>query len=364
MGSAVANVTFGALATGHPISVPIVGADEQEVVSPTTNPVDAALSYFDILGNGAGWAPLGKIFTVYPDDRAFTPPYGYGVAFGTWVTTLRIGDVALVTEPGEFFGSIREALSKGIHAPDGVFVVGAAQDFLGYEYPVSTTPFTSLGGDEFIFGPSATLGDQVVTAGETEAGRLGFNVDPTSNAETTALEQDYTRIATTGVYLLPSVQGGDLDARTGTFTPSFLAAADPPRTTMTCDNPALLFTPPGCPLADPPLSRFAWRFGDGATATTATEGRARASFSPFVRHSFAAPGRYRVSVAVSAAGSTGTVSLPMTVNPAPRASISRAGNRAVAVLTGGDGQQLFDRWPLPDGSTAYGATVPLPRSGL
>src|SRR5439155_4920711 len=150
-------VTYRALATVRPVTVGRVAAAEQEVVAPVTKPADAALGYGDVVGDGEGWEPVGKIFTVYPDDRAIVPPYGYGAAIGTWVTTVRIGDLALVSEPGELFGSIRDALAKGIHAPDGVFVVGAAQDFLGYEYPVYVTPFTNLGGDELIFGPSATL---------------------------------------------------------------------------------------------------------------------------------------------------------------------------------------------------------------
>ncbi|MHB8512066.1 MAG: PKD domain-containing protein [Actinomycetota bacterium] len=363
MGSAVANETFGALATGHLITTDFVGGADRHVVSVATNPADLALGYLNVAGDGEDWSPVGQTLTIYPDDRSLAPPYAYGVAFGTWVTTVRIGDLALVSEPGEYFGSIREALSKGIHAPDGVFVIGAAQDFLGYEYPAYDTPFTNMGGDELIFGPSVTLGDQTVTAGELEAKKLGFDVNPLSNAETTALENDYTALTRTGVYMLPSVVNGDLDASTGTFTPTLLAAADPAWASMTCDNPALLFTPPGCPLTDPSLGPFMWDFGDGASAQTPAEGKARASFSPFVDHSYQAPGVYQASVSVSAGGSTDQATLPITVNPTLHATISIASNRAVAEMQGGDGHQLFDVWTLPDGSHAYGASVPAPQSG-
>jgi hypothetical protein len=362
MGSAVANEVFAALAHGRPITDGTVAGAEQNVVSPVTNPADSALSVLDAGDDGADWAPAGNIFTVWPDDRAFTPPYGYGAAVGTPVTTLRIGDVALVSEPGEFIGSIRDALSRGIHAPGGVFVVGAAQDFLGYEYPAYVTPFTNLGGDELIFGPSATLGDQTVTAGETEARSLGFPVDLTSNAETTALDQDYARMAQTGVWLLPSVTSGDLGP-SGTFSPTLLAAADPARARMGCDNPALLFTPPGCPDTDPALGPFSWRFGDGTTAVTPVQGRARASFSPFVAHAYHRPGVYEVTVSATAGGSTDAMTLPITVYPALQAVIVRHGGSATAVMRGGDGHLLFAVWTLPDGSHAFGPTARLPRHG-
>ena len=132
---------------------------------------------------------------------------------------------------------------------------------------------------------------------------------------------------------------------------------------MVCDNPALLFTPPGCPLGDPPLGPFAWRFGDGSARQTPTEGKARASFSPYVVHAFDTPGTYRVSVSVAAGGSADVVTLPIRVYPALAARIARHGNEAAAVMVGGDGHNLFDRWLLPDGSAAYGPVVTLPPSG-
>jgi hypothetical protein len=360
MGQAVAGQTFGALAGGRLLTDATVGGAEQYVVSPVTGPAAAALTY----GGAAQdeWAPITSLTTIYPADRSLTPPYAYGAALGTWVTALRVGGLALVSEPGEFFGSIRDAWTHGIHAPDGVFVLGAAQDFLGYEYPAYVTPFTNLGGDEFIFGPSVTLGDQVVSAGETAAGQLGFAVDPTSNAEMTVLDQRYAAVASTGAYLLPSVVSGDLDA-SGHFSPTLLAAGSPPRTTQTCDNPALLYSPPGCPLGDPAIGPFNWSFGDGSRAATGAEGRARAWFSPFVRHAYSKPGTYPVSVSVTSNGSTDTVTVPVAVHPRLRADILAGVSTAMARVSGGDGHVLIQRWDLPDGSQRYGPSVPRPRIG-
>ncbi|MHB8449064.1 MAG: PKD domain-containing protein [Mycobacteriales bacterium] len=358
LGQAVAGASFLALAGGRVMSDATVAGDTQYLISPVTGPAVAGLTYGGVVDNGAPWAPITALTNIYPADRSVLPPYAYGAALGTWVTALRIGGLALVSEPGEFFGSIRAAWAAGIHAPDGVFAIGAAQDFLGYEYPIYVTPFTLLGGDELIFGPSATLGDQVVSAGERAAGQLGFAVNPTSNAEMSALDQHYARVAATGAYLLPSVTAGDLDAA-GRFTPTLLAAGAPPRTSQTCDNPALLYSPPGCPLSDPGIGPFQWRFGDGTSLATPAQGRARAYFSPFVRHSYDRPGIYQVSVSVSSDGSTDAVSLPVTVYPRLEVAAIRSGDRLTARVSGGDGRVLVERWSLPGRPAVYGPSVSL-----
>ena len=361
MGRAVANVTLDALAHAKPLTSNIIGGAEQYVVSPAPNPAVVGLTYgepAEETDNGAPWAPVAGLTGIYPADRANTPPYAYGGAVGTWVTALRIGNVALMSEPGEFFGSIHEAWSSGIHAPGGVFVVGAAQDFLGYEYPVYVTPFTFYGGDELIFGPSPTLGDQVVTAGEQAAQQLGFPANLTANAETTALDQQYAKVVSSGAYLLPSNVTGDLDPASGGFTPVLVAAGSAARTATTCTNPALLFTPPGCRLPPPAVGPFHWTFGDGTRLTTEVQGVSRASYSPFVRHTFTRPGTYRVSVSVTSEGSTDTASVTITVFPALRVGIAPTGGRDTARVRGGDGHVLMERWTFADGRVAYGSSVP------
>ena len=366
MARAVAGVTFDALAHAQPITNGVVGGAEQYVVSPVTDPAVIGLTSgepAEEIDNGAPWAPISGLTGIYPADRANTPPYAYGAAVGTWVTALRIGDMALLSEPGEFFGSIHDAWASGIHAPGGIAVVGAAQDFLGYEYPAYVTPFTFYGGDELIFGPSVSLGDQVVTAGEQDAQQLGFAADLTSNAETTALDQQYAKVVSSGAYLLPSTVSGDLDARTGQFSPILVAAGSAPRTSTTCTNPALLYVPPNCPFPPPPIGPFHWTFGDGSARTTPIEGQSRASYSPFIRHAYARPGTYRVSVSVTSEGSTDTASLPVTVYPALHAAVVRFGDQAVAQVSGGDGRVLVERWLHADGSMSYGPRASA-RSGL
>jgi hypothetical protein len=129
MASAVTGVTFGALAHGHPLTDGTIDGAEEYVVSPVANPAVAGLTYGDEIPGGFG--PISAITGISPADRALRPPFALGAALGTWVTAIRIGGLALISEPGEFFGSIRDAWARSIAAPEGVYVVGAAQDFLG-----------------------------------------------------------------------------------------------------------------------------------------------------------------------------------------------------------------------------------------
>lgn len=358
MGRAVANVTFGALGRSRPLTSATVGGAEQYVLSAVTNPAVSVLAYGDAVNKGAPWAPFGQLTHIYPADRAVKPPYAYGDAFGTWVTALRIGDVALVTEPGEFFGSIRDAWTQGIKAPGGVFVVGNAQDYLGYEYPADVTPFTAYGGDELIFNPSPLLGDQVVAAGTQDGGALGFATNPTANGELAALDQKYTRIADTGAYLLPQALTGDVGPGRRGFTAVFDAAGSPPRDQMVCDNPALVYNPGACPVSDPVVKSFHFDFGDGRSATYTVPGQARASFSPFVHHTYTRAGVYQVALTVSSAGQTDTVTLPVTVYPQLRVrAVSRHG-RYLPSVSGGDGRTILVSWRLRSGGVVYSSSVP------
>jgi hypothetical protein len=364
MGSVVANLTFAALAASRPISQAVVAGAGTEVLTPVVNPALVALQYGDDVEQGALWdSTVGALTGIYPDDRSTLPPYVYGGdLLGTFVTELRIGGLALVSEPGEFYGSLHAALSSGISAPDGVYAIGAAQDFLGYEYPADVTPFTLEGGDELIYGPSPILGDQVVTAGEELARQVGFVGRVTSTAELSVLDEDFGRIADTGVWMLPGAVSGDLSSSRGPLGVRLEAAATPPRPTMVCDNPALLFTPGDCSVPDPAITEFRWHFGDGTSLVTSTAGKARATLSPFVDHLFDRPGIYVVSVGATSFGSSDMASIPVTVYPALSVSIVRRGAEVFAKVRGGDGHYLVERWSLPGGLLSYGpvARVELP----
>lgn len=363
MGELIGNLTLGALAHGHPLTSATAQPADQYVQSPATNPVLVADAEVAPIQGGSFWRDAGADNVVYPTDRAYTPPYGDAVAFGTWVTSFRIGNLMFITMPGEFFPSIHDVWNRSIHGPDAVFVVGAAQDFLGYEYPAYAYPFTFEGSDEGFFNPSITLGDQVVTAGQQEAQALGFNADLTSNAELTALENNYARAVSPGVQLIPFPPTGDLDPRTHAFAPTLEGYSQAPRVSSSAPcGPINPSTASGCPVAPAQMGPFHWRFGDGTTSTTPPEAYARANFSPFLHHPYCRPGTYQVQVSATDAeqGKTDSMTLPVTVYPALSVSIARRGRSDVASVHGGSGQVLLYRWTLPGGRTAYGPSIPAP----
>lgn len=64
-------------------------------------------------------------------DRTVSPPHATPGTVGTWGGAVRIGDVFISTFPGEPFPQLQDALRDSVEAPVH-FVLGAAQDFLGY----------------------------------------------------------------------------------------------------------------------------------------------------------------------------------------------------------------------------------------
>ncbi len=355
MGELIGNLVIGSLARNRPISTPQLSAAERYVQAPVTNPALVALDE----GNAVDGEYLFGTLTggqIYSADRSFSPPYGNGALLGTWVTGFRIGNLLFLTMPGEFFPEIHAAWKQGIHGPQGDFVVGAAQDFLGYDYPAYAYPFTLEGSDEHIFNPSLTLGDQVVTAGEQDAQQLGFGVDFTSNAELTALQNDYLRAFRPGVQELPFPSSGDLAADGSGFTPTIEGIAQAARVSSTGACVADPAAP--CPLPPAPVSGFRWSFGDGSRAITAPQVFARAWFSPFLRHRYCAAGTYQLTVSASdASGQSDSMTLPIHVYPALRVSIVRRGRQATARVSGGEGTVLTYSWRLPHGHVAYTRTV-------
>ena len=358
VGRLIGNLVLGSLAHGGPIRAPVVRAAQKYIVTPVDNPALAAINYGQEVDGEQLYGTLTG-GSIYPADRATTPPYAAGGVLGTWVTSFRIGDLLFTTMPGEFFPEIHAAWNRGIHGPAGDFVVGAAQDFLGYEYPAYAYPFTLEGGDEHIFNPSVVLGDQVVLAGEQNAAALGFRAEDTTNAEVSALDNRYLRAFKPGVQLLSFPDSGDLAADGGGFAPTLEGVSQAARvsSTGTC-----VANPLGdCPLPPAPMRGFHWNFGDGSTAVTAPQVFARAWFSPFLHHRYHAPGTYRVTVTASdKSGHTDRMSLPIHVYPALRVRIGRRTGRAVASVSGGDGHVLSYRWTINGHRHAYTRAIRAP----
>jgi hypothetical protein len=360
MADAVAGLTETALAHGHVVTDPTLRAAEQYVVSPTDNPALVALNLLD--ADDAGEQPVGTLTggSIYPAARSIKPPYAYGAALGTWVTGLRIGGLVYLSEPGEFSAPIHQVWQQDVSGADAVAVIGAAQDFLGYEYPATTTPFTLLGGDELIFNPGAELGDQVTLAGQQDEHALGFRTEVGASPEWSALDNGYAQMTRPGVHLLPRAVSGDLGPD-GRWTAKFEAASQIPRVLMGCDNPALLATPPGCSGTkdSDAMGPFRWSFGDGSRRTTPIQATVRANFSPFVTHVYRRPGRYPVQVAATdRRGQTATAQVTVVVHAAPVVAVRRSGGLLRATLRGGDGGVLAVTWRRPGGGIRRTLAVP------
>jgi hypothetical protein len=358
MGRLIGNLVVGSLARGGPIRSAIVGTAQKYVLTPVDN---AALIALDEAENVDGEKLFGTLTggQIYPADRSFSPPYGAAAVLGTWVTSFRIGNVLFTTMPGEFFPEIHAAWDQGIHGPGGNFVVGAAQDFLGYEYPAYAFPFTLEGSDEHIFNPSVALGDQVVTAGEQNAANLGFRASYTTTAEVSALQNRYLRAFRPGVQVLSFPASGDLAANGTGFTPTLEGVSEAARVSATG---ACVADPLGaCPLPPPPMGGFRWRFGDGTSAVTPPQVFARAWFSPFIHHRYCSPGTYRLTVSArDQSGRRDAMTLPIHVYPALHVRVLRTGRRAVARATGGDGVILSYRWTVNGHAAGYSRAIEAP----
>ncbi|HVB26487.1 MAG TPA: PKD domain-containing protein [Mycobacteriales bacterium] len=360
MGTVLAGLVTEALGSARPVTVPVVAGAEQYVRTPIYNPELLAIQVAGDAANGGPWAQAGGDSLAYPFDRSTSPPYQVGNVIGTWVTGLRIGTLLILSEPGEFFPSVHDAWDRGISGSAGVFVVGMGQDQLGYDFPAYAYPFTYYSADENTFNPSLTLGDQVVLAGEHDAHTLGFAADYTANAETTATGNNYGAAVRPGVQFIPFPRAGDIDPATGSFAPLLEAFASPQRFgAFSVCNPPVAPSLPTCPLPPQPrMGPYHWTFGDGTSATTPPGNE------HFFAHPFRTPGTHLVTVSsTDSAGTTARMSLPITVYPALSVAIQHAGAQDRAVVRGGSGHVLVVRWALPDGSSAYGASIPASETG-
>ena len=137
----------------------------------------------------------GGDFAGAPIARAVTPPYLDGTILGTWVGTYRIGDMLVLSAPGEAYPAIRTQLMSAIHTTKPTWIFGLANDQLGYliaptpqAYPEpirsslmdgdphdpTTWGVSPIDNDNYFFNVSPTIGDHVMCAMIRGALKLGF----------------------------------------------------------------------------------------------------------------------------------------------------------------------------------------------
>ncbi|MCA1831354.1 MAG: hypothetical protein ABR548_13060 [Actinomycetota bacterium] len=67
-----------------------------------------------------------------PIVRGITPPYLNGTVLGTWVGAYKVGDILMVSAPGEAYPSIRLGVINAVSTTKPVWIFGLANDQLGY----------------------------------------------------------------------------------------------------------------------------------------------------------------------------------------------------------------------------------------
>lgn len=197
LGALTGSTVVEALAEhGHVVQSSEVGGAESYQLVPVNNPVILGLFYGHALPDIPMVTHDGAVAGSQTADRAILPPYMAGDAIGVWFTVLRIGDVAVVSEPGEAFPHVSFAIREAITGADAVFTVGNAQDQLGYYYEEWAYPGTLYySADHYLYNIGPTLAQQNIVAATVDAQALGFDVAPTATSMTSAAGNDYTRIA-------------------------------------------------------------------------------------------------------------------------------------------------------------------------
>src|SRR5205807_1747746 len=108
----------------------------------------------DLSRSHAGWRQRGRPRVARApgepgrDDRA---PFRVGNLLGTWLTALRIGDLAYLSMPGEPFPEVRFDIVQQTNAKT-VVALSKGQDDFGYFYPTYDYVFPELyNSDHTIF---------------------------------------------------------------------------------------------------------------------------------------------------------------------------------------------------------------------
>jgi hypothetical protein len=137
----------------------------------------------------------GGDFVGAPIARGITPPYLTGTILGTWVGSYRVGDILMVSAPGEAYPSIRDGVMAAVKTTQPTWIFGLANDQLGYliaptpeGYPEpirksffdgdpqepATWGVSPVDNDNYFFNVSKTIGDHVMCTMIKGAFQLGF----------------------------------------------------------------------------------------------------------------------------------------------------------------------------------------------
>ena len=100
---------------------------------------------------------------------------------GTYVPSVRIGDVLYSTNPGEAFPEVNDAISNSVTNARSTNVVGMAGDMLGYYYQRGDYTEQEFGSSDFErFNVGPDLAQDNADLGTANAAALGFATTPTA----------------------------------------------------------------------------------------------------------------------------------------------------------------------------------------
>jgi len=253
---------------------------------------------------------------------------------GTYGSALRIGPLLYVTNPGESFAEVNDAIRNGVTGAKAVHVVGLAGDFLGYNWvrgQYTSTEFGSSNFPTYNLGPD--LAQKTADAGHANAAALGF--------ATTPAPLPVTAIKYGNVGNLPGIQFYPTRLESTSAKVKFYVSKATPQNRRS-----------------DPLSDISWDFGDGSVAITTGIG--------WQEHTFPRPGSYRVTATVRnlAADNPGSRSWTETIVIDPPLVVTgkvswRAGKdtRLHAATTGGQGTVIAATWICPGGEVQEGLSV-------
>jgi PKD repeat protein len=296
----------------------------------------------DLLAGIALWGPTGgacfdqfELCTIPRSDEA---PYfdESNDHIGTFVSSVRIGDVLYSTNPGEAFPEVNAAISHSVSNARSTNIVGMAGDMLGYYYQRGDYTDQEFGSSDFErFNVGPDLGQDNADLGTANAAALGFS---TTSTGTVFAPHDATIEDKPGVQFYPDQ--------------------------VESSNPTINFYASSAKSQDGTVEvvgDISWDFGDGTTGTTASKQR--------FDHTFPGPGSYAVTATVTGSNSkTRSWSQTIVIDPplAASAALTYRSNKKASLSvtsTGGQGTLVSAHWACQDGTAVSGLAVDCPGKG-
>jgi hypothetical protein len=285
--------------------------------------------------------------------RALTAPWCVGnctvggsgaTTLGTYVSAVRIGPLLYVSNPGEAFPEVNEAIRSAVLDAQSVNVVGLGGDFLGYNWVPSDYNSLQFGSGDFAkYDVGPDIAQKTADAGRLNAATLGFQVKPAAVTVRAASDPANVAFTPTGV-LVPGVQFYPSQVETASRSINFYASTGQPQSNF------------GRP--DHVLSQISWNFGDNNVATSNSSDR--------LDHVFSQPGVYKVTTTVTDLNTALSRSWMQSIIIDPPLSLavkSEVRNQKIAFSVsaqGGQGTLIAATWTCSNGTSVNGLVPACP----